>query len=259
MKSALAPTLSTRLPLASALTVTGHRENNEDAFVIDPELGLFAVADGMGGSEGGEIASRLALAELRSFLRDLRSGVRVVPDLSFSLTPDERVVDHAIRQAHLAVIKARTVKTRRMGTTLATLFQPRPGAPFVVAHVGDSRVYRYRGGELVQLTRDHSFIEDLREAGAIVSEEDMPLSVATRLTRAVGQVGGERPTVTQISHAPGDRFLLCTDGLSGALDEVMMASHLNTPNPAVAARKLVDAALAHGSRDNITAVVVCVS
>lgn len=250
-------------PCASALTVTGRRSNNEDAFVVDPELGLFAVADGMGGYEGGEIASQLALDEVRAFLRSLRAAPALpepaapspaAPDQS----ADERVVAQAIRVAHHSVMSARTVATRRMGTTIATLVQPRPDAPFVVAHVGDSRVYRYRGGEVTQLTRDHSFLEELRQCGALGPDEGMPESVGGRLTRALGMSGWEHPTVMRICQAPGDRYLLCTDGLSCALDTQAIAAILARQPPAEAARQLVDAAYARGSRDNITAVVVCV-
>ena len=246
-------------PCASALTVTGRRSNNEDAFVVDPELGLFAVADGMGGYEGGEIASQLALDEIRAFLRALRDSPEPpVPPTAPEQSPDERVVAQAIRVAHRSVMSARTVQTRRMGTTIATLVQPRPDAPFVVAHVGDSRVYRYRGGEVTQLTRDHSFLEELRQCGALGPDEGMPESVGGRLTRALGMSGWEHPTVTRICQAPGDRYLICTDGLSCALDNQAIAAILARQPPAEAARQLVDAALARGSRDNITAVVVCV-
>ncbi len=245
-------------PCASAMTLTGHRSNNEDAFVVDPELGLYAVADGMGGYEGGEIASHVALDELRSFLRALRLDpehtfpLRAIPDL----TPEEQAVDQAIRIAHRSVIKARTVRTRRMGTTIATLVQPRPGGPFVLAHVGDSRVYRMRDGELVQLTRDHSFLEALRQSGAIGPDETMPEHVGGRLTKALGVEGWDHPTVTRVHPAPGDRYLLCTDGLSGALGKHEIAVLLADRTLADTARCLVDAALARGSRDNITAVVV---
>lgn len=247
-------------PCVSALTVTGRRSNNEDAFVVDPELGLFAVADGMGGSEGGEVASQVAVTELRAFMRALRDGsVQTFPSLSRAeLSPDERVVEHAIRHAHRAVINARTVETRRMGTTIATLIQPRPDAPFVIAHVGDSRVYRYRAGELVQLTRDHSFLEELRQAGAIGCDDELPASVGARLTRALGLGGWDHPTLMRVCQAPGDRYLLCTDGLTGALDHDAIAALIAHPSPAEAARQLVDTAFERGSRDNITAVVVCV-
>ncbi len=244
---------------ATAITTTGRRSNNEDAFVVDHELGLFAVADGMGGYDGGEIASRLALDEVREFLRALRDDPEQTWPFSSdpALAPAENLVDQAIRLAHRAVIEARTHARPKMGTTIATVVRPDERGPFVVAHVGDSRVYRWRGGELTQLTRDHSFIEELRETGAIAPEEELPY-LRNYITRALGVGGWSRPTVTRVDSRPGDRFLICTDGLT-VLDERELARHLAARSSQVAAERLVDAALARGSMDNITALVIDVA
>jgi serine/threonine protein phosphatase PrpC len=210
----------------------GRRDNNEDAFLTVPERGLYAVADGMGGYAGGEVASAIVVSTLEA-------SCAGPPELA-----------GAILRAHEAVRARRQGTLADMGSTVAALVLG--GGHAVIAHVGDSRVYRLRDGQLAQLTRDHSLAEELRAAGGEVSADFAYRNV---ITRAVGTPGNLRPDVLASSVEVGDVFLLCTDGLTEALDEAAIAAHLRA-RPAVAAPRLVEAAYRAGGRDNITAVVV---
>lgn len=267
---------------ASALSSTGRRSNNEDACIVDDKLGLYAVADGMGGYEGGEVASGLALEEVRQFLNAMRDNPEQTwpfAGLASELTPamlvtesesghtvsavvgeptvasDETLVDQAVRVAHRSVIEARTPATPRMGTTIVLMLRSATG--MTLAHVGDSRAYRLRDGKIEPLTRDHSMVEELRAMGAIGPEET-PDNLRNYLTRALGVDGWKHATVASVELRPNDRYLLCSDGLSGVLDDDVIGKHLGAPTLDGATGALVQAAYDAGSTDNITVVVVAV-
>jgi protein phosphatase len=219
-----------RLVTYAGRSLTGGRTNNEDGFVCAPRLGLFAVADGMGGHNAGEVASGLALDELAAALR---GGIALPEDRT-------RALATAFETANRQVFEAaqRNGEHAGMGCTLsAVLF----ASPLLVgAHVGDSRVYRLRDGELVQLTKDHSLPE-------------MPHI----LTRAVGSE--ETVTVDAFTTRlePEDVFLLCTDGVTNVLPDPMLARLLGSARrtPATAVDGILRAALLN-ARDNLTAVVL---
>ena len=236
--------------IASAHTFVGRRRHNEDAYLMDPEVGIFAVADGMGGYAGGEVASRLAVETIAEFF-----AYSVDPEATWphsfdpALSPAENRVDAAVRLANERVCEQREGPLADMGSTLA-----------LVAHVGDSRVYRLthrpdQGPELAQVTRDHSLYEQLREAGAPVPPIG-EFAYANVITRALGPRSGERPDLQRIALRDGDRLLICTDGLSGALDPEQIAALLDAGPVDAACERLVHEAYLAGSRDNITAVVV---
>ena len=247
--------------IASAHTFVGRRKHNEDAYLMDPRGGLFAVADGMGGYAGGEVASRLAVEALAEFFThsgddpDATWPHAMDPALSF----DENRVDAAVRLANRRICAQREGRLADMGATIALVaLQPR-GA--IVAHLGDSRVYRLRTGPqgpvLEQLTRDHSLYEQLKEAGAALP----PLAefaYANVITRALGPQTAERPELRRVSLLVGDRLLLCTDGLSGALSEDRIAAMLAEGPVEEVCERLVHEAFLAGSRDNITAIVVAI-
>lgn len=242
--------------LTSALqTDTGPREENQDAAVTDPDLGLFAVADGMGGHAGGAVASRLALTAMVDFLRAHAADRDITWPAAGDprLPPPARLIDAAVRVADQRVRDARRGPFARMGTTVAAVAAT--GDDLVVAHVGDSRVYRLRDGVLTRLTRDHTVLQDLIDAG--VGADDLSGSpLGHLLSRAVG---GDEPVVADViteRPVPGDRYLLCTDGLTGVVSEVELAALLGYAQPADAAAALVRAALLADTRDNVTALVV---
>jgi serine/threonine protein phosphatase PrpC len=242
---------------SAAFTHVGRRENNEDAFCDAPDLGLFAVADGMGGYEGGEVASRLAVDAVSQFFdRNRRDRDATWPfALDARLSFGENLVSVAVRVANQAVCARRTGRLASMGSTLAALHLQ--GREAVVGHVGDSRVYRLRAGELRALTRDHSLYAEMEAAGLLGAGEtrgDFPL--AHVVTRALGVPGAAGPDLRTEALLAGDVYLLCTDGLSEAVPAARVAAALRTLAPAAAARALVAESYERGTRDNITALVV---
>ena len=240
---------------AAAATHVGRREHNEDALLVSVEHGVFAVADGMGGYEGGEVASRLVVEELATFYASCTAGEEPTwpRRIGAEGSPDESRLRAAVGRADRAIAEARQGALWQMGSTVVAL-TVRGGNAFV-AHVGDSRAYRLRGARLEALTRDHSLYAELEATGTA----DLPSKAAFRyanvITRALGAADARADTRT-IPLAAGDVFLLCSDGLLEALDDGAIAAGMSQLDPAISARELVDAAFARGGRDNITVVVV---
>lgn len=243
------------LARGAAVSVAGRRAGNEDAVLVDERLGLFAVADGLGGYEGGALASAMALDEIASYLRAMSEDAeRTWPFAADpALSPEANVLEQAIRLAHRTVREGQVAGLTRMATTVAALRVV--GEAVVIGHVGDSRVYRWRSGELKALTRDHSMVEELRAAGAI-GEGETPRHFAHVITRALGVEGWSRATMRQSRWRRGDRYLLCSDGLHGWLSPAEMAVGLSRGAARVVAESLVHEAIAAGSTDNVSAVVV---
>jgi protein phosphatase len=239
----------------AARTLTGRRKRNEDAYFIEPRAHVFAVLDGMGGQGGGDVASSIAAMTLADFFANIAND----PDATWPYAIDvrrpmiENQLDAAIRLANRRIRAQRHAELGAMGTTIASLAIRGPLAVF--AHVGDSRVYLLRDGVLRQLTRDHSLYEQLRNEGLQLP----PLSEfvhANVITRALGPIDDERPDLARIELHTGDRFLLCTDGLSGELPPHRIAALLGHGTVDEAADALIRAAYDSGSRDNITVIVV---
>jgi serine/threonine protein phosphatase PrpC len=237
-----------------ALSIAGRRTNNEDAICAHPEIGLFVVADGMGGYEGGEIASALTVDAIQTLVgRTARNADVTWPyaiDPQRTLPENEVII--ATRHAADQIAARRRGVLRDMGSTVVVLRLTGDGA--VIGHVGDSRVYRLRGGALAQLTIDHSMAAQLEAAGM---KPDANFPWRHVVTRALGTTTSE-PDVQRAAVAPGDVFLLCSDGLSEVLAPAQIAALLAAPAEA-ACRGLIDAAYAAGSRDNISAIVVRVA
>lgn len=236
-----------------ALTITGRRSDNEDAVCARPDLGLFVVADGMGGYEGGEIASKVAVTTIE----DLVSRTAGDQDVTwpYRIDPRRGIVENevavATRLAGDRIAARRHGHLAQMGSTVAVLRLE--GGHAVIGHVGDSRVYRLRDGALEQLTVDHSLWAQLLSAGAELPERE-DFAYRHVVTRALGTTSGE-PDVRVEAARAGDVFLLCSDGLSEVLAPARIAALLALP-AAAACHALVDEAFAAGSRDNISAVVV---
>jgi len=234
-----------------ALSIAGRRTNNEDAVCARPELGLFVVADGMGGYEGGEVASALAVEAIHELVRRTAGDADVTwpykIDPARTITENELMV--ATRLAGERIAARRTGELREMGSTVAVLRLR--GDHAVIAHVGDSRVYRLRDGALAQLTIDHSLVAQLEASGM---KPDAAFAWRHVVTRALGTTTGE-PDVQRDRVRTGDVFLLCSDGLSEVLEPDQIAALL-ADRAEAACGALVDAAYDAGSRDNISAVVV---
>lgn len=235
--------------ICASHTIAGRRQNNEDACAADADLGLFAVADGMGGYAGGEVASNIAVATLRRFIaRNLGDDDLTWPyGLDRSLSLDENMVAVGARLANDEIVARRVGELAQMGSTLAVVVVRRGAA--VISHVGDSRVYRLRGARIEQLTRDHSLAEEARAAGA-----QIPSAYGHIVTRALGCGGA--PEVRSEPLETGDRYLLCTDGLSGVLEDGDLIRLMSDGAVDRCCQALVDEAFCRGSTDNITAVVI---
>lgn len=228
---------------ASATDVGSKRRINEDALLDRPEVGLWAVADGMGGHSAGDVASHavihpLSLIERSAVLADF---VDAVEDSIMSV--NDQLRDYAANE-----LGGRTVGS----TVVSLILSPRTG---VCLWAGDSRLYRLRNGQLVRLSRDHSAVQEMVEAGAISQEEADSHPKSNVITRAVG--GSERLQVDASVFAPeaGDTYLLCSDGLYNEVADDTIRRKLGMPAEE-AVRHLIDEALHNGGRDNVTVVVV---
>jgi len=236
-----------------ALSIAGRRPNNEDAVCARPDLGLFVVADGMGGYEGGEVASALAVDAIHEIVRRTAGDADVTWPYAIDpeLTIAENEIVVATRLAAERIARRRVGVLNQMGSTVAVLRVESGRA--VIAHVGDSRIYRLRAGVLEQLTIDHSLIAQMIAAGTPPADIDT-FPWRHVVTRALGTQSAE-PEVQLHAVQAGDRFLLCSDGLSEVLEAAEIAALLaGAAEPAC--RALVDAAYAAGSKDNISAIVV---
>jgi len=227
------------------------RHRNEDAAVVRPEKRLYAVADGMGGHVAGDIASRTAVERLDTALD---AGVAAAPAMDAA----DRL-RRAIASANAAVLERaeHEADKRGMGTTIAALLALHDDATCVIGHIGDSRVYRLRRGVLDLLTTDHTWVQERVAAGELTAVEARAHPYSSVLTRVLGlpDVGAADITVADVT--AGDTFLLCTDGLTGMLEERDLVDILARAEPADAlAAELVDAANARGGLDNITVVVL---
>jgi len=222
-------------------TDTGRQRNaNEDSFFV--RAPIFVVADGMGGAQAGEVASRAAAD---AFDVDL-------PD-----APPEQVLRETILTANRRIHElAREDPSRAgMGTTLTAAIVNAEREEVAIGHVGDSRAYRLRGGRLEQLTRDHSLVEEMRRKGQLTDAQAEDHPQRSIITRALGPEPEVEPDVHTVSAAPGDAFLICSDGLTTMLGEAQIAKLLSGATSMQAAvRALVDEANRAGGRDNITAL-----
>lgn len=218
------------------------REGNEDSAYAGPHL--LAVADGMGGHAGGEIASAIALNSLESLDDDIPAA-RMAEFL-------EEAVDSA--NSTIARYVQDDPKLENMGTTLTAMLLS--GARLVLIHVGDSRAYLLRGGEFTQLTHDHTLVQTLVDEGKITEDEVATHPQRSLLLRALNGQGAVEPDVKVHEVEVGDRYLLCSDGLSGVVSEGTVAETLSGEKSCEsAARRLIDLANRGGGPDNITAVV----
>jgi protein phosphatase len=239
----------TRLVGSAHSDVGRVRTVNQDAALASERLHLFAVADGMGGHRGGEVASELALQALSSATGDqeLGSADALVDAV---LDANDRVFDQSRNDPDLF----------GMGTTLCALALVGGGTPeerLVIANVGDSRAYLLQQGELAQLTVDHSLVQDMVRGGHLTPDEAVNHPKRNIVTRALGIEPDVLVDFWERDAVPGDRYLLCSDGLFNEVPEPRIAATLRRlADPDAAARDLVQQANAGGGRDNVTCVVV---
>jgi len=237
------------------------REGNEDAYCAREDLGLFMVADGMGGHAAGEIASRMAVDAVEAFVSDTRDADvnRTWPfpyDRALSLDGNRLKAAFRVANRRLAAAMADNDALRGMATTAAVaLFSGRQEP--VVAHVGDSRIYLWRGGALEQVTEDHSWVSEQVRAGTLSEADARRHPWKNVVTRALS--GGEDPgvDVRALEVRAGDRVLICSDGLSGVLTPSRLEALLAEARPLDdTCRALIDAANEAGGPDNITVALL---
>jgi PPM family protein phosphatase len=234
------------------------RQNNEDSYGVAPEMNLFVLSDGMGGLDHGEVASRMAVDTILGFCRkhaengsEPGAGAQIE-----GVSAETNRLASAIREANRAIhLLAQQNGTRQMGATIAAV-------QFVdnrmsIAHVGDSRVYRLRGGHLDQLTRDHSYVAEQVRHGRMTSEEADASALQNVLMRALGIEDEVDVDVAEESIAEADTILLCSDGLTRELSDTQIAAVLSeSKDPQRAANELTRLANDAGGGDNITVIVV---
>jgi protein phosphatase len=237
------------------------RTSNEDSYAARQDVGLFVVADGMGGHVAGEVASRVAVEAIEAFIEETAGADknRTWPfpfDPSLSLEANRLKAAFRLANRRIASAIADSQDLRGMATTASAVLMGAESAS--VGHVGDSRVYVLRQGRLAQITHDHSWVEEQVRAGTLTPSAARQHPWRNVVTRALS--GGEDPEVdvTEVTPTPGERYLLCSDGLFGVVTDERIAEILGQTGVALDAicRGLIDAANKAGGPDNITALVL---
>lgn len=231
------------------------RPLNEDAVGADPDSGLFILADGLGGYNAGEIASTMAVSTLLAELPSELDGARVSPAAAFD--PQQILRDRLIAM-NSTIFRAALNSSAFEGMATTIVVAWLLGDRLWVAHTGDSRLYRMRGGQLEQLTRDHSFSQELLDAGMVTEEEARLLPAKNLVTRALGASAEVEPEVRDYPLQAGDLVLMCSDGLTEMISFAEIGAQLSSCKGDVqeGARRLVDMANEAGGRDNVSVVVV---
>jgi protein phosphatase len=232
------------------------RTNNEDNYLINDELNLFVVCDGMGGHAGGEFASAIAVNTVEEVLSDLETSPEIEAAREDGAVEVMRErLRYAIRLAGKRIFEKANAEPeyRGMGTTCLVLLVD--GANAFVAHVGDSRGYIVRDGRIEQLTEDHSLVNEKIRAGLLTPEQARHHKLKNIITRSLGYTEDVEIDIQVRALRRGDRFLLCSDGLSNLVEPGELGEAVRSLNPQDAARRLVQLACERGGDDNITAVI----
>ena len=226
------------------------RQRNEDSGFVSAQL--IAVADGMGGHAAGEVASRIAVEVLQTLSPALISAD--VDEDSF-----EDLLMHSLHSidAEISVVTEEEIEKRGMGTTLTALLIR--DKYISLLHVGDSRCYRLRGNTLEQLSNDHTVIQELLDQGAISLAEAAEHPQRSMLTQALRGDGDVTPVLQMYEVKKGDRYLLCSDGLSGVLTEKEIKVGLKKSDKDEAVKFLIDATYVNGAPDNVTVLIADIS
>jgi serine/threonine protein phosphatase PrpC len=226
------------------------RQGNEDSGLVSPQL--IAVADGMGGHAAGEVASRIAVEVLQS----------LTPALVSAEIDEDSAEDLLMHSLHsidveISLVTDEDIEKRGMGTTLTALLIR--DKYISLLHVGDSRCYRLRGNTLEQLSNDHTVIQELLDQGAISEAEAIEHPQRSMLTQALRGDGDVTPVLQMYEIKKGDRYLLCSDGLSGVLTEKEIKIGLKKSDKEEAVKFLVDATYVNGAPDNVTVLIADIS
>jgi len=225
--------------VASRTHIGNVRASNQDALLVCP--GLYGVADGMGGHKAGDVASRMAVDEIIRCLNGQK--------------PDESVLVQAVEQANLAIFReqAENFDLSGMGTTLTMIWEDEDRV--LLGHVGDSRAYLLREGEMEQISEDHSMVAEMVRKGLLTAEQAKHHPYRNVITRALGSEDTVQVDVTLLDKKPGDVYLICSDGLSEYVSLAQMRDILLSMSKDEAADQLLQLALDGGGRDNISLVI----
>ena len=236
------------------------REANEDSFCTRPDIGLFLVADGMGGHAAGEVASRLAAQVIETFINDTRDAdINTTWPFPYdpALSLDGNRLTHAFKLANRRINSAmqKDEALRGMATTAAALLINK-GKP-VVGHVGDSRLYQWRKGTMTLMTEDHSWVNEQVRAGVLTETDAKSHPWRHVVTRALSGADDPQVDITELDLQRGDRLLICSDGLSGVVPVEKLAEIIGKGASLDATcRELIEAANQAGGPDNITAALL---
>lgn len=230
------------------------KRQNEDYIWVDEKLGLYIVADGMGGQEAGEIASQLASTTIADMIRDQLNNINEPPTEKVVQT----LVTEAMEAANETVFKAAKAaeQRRKMGATIVVALLQSPTV--YISHAGDARAYLIRGATIMQLTRDDSWVAELEAEGLVEKDEMRDHIYGHIVTKAIGQDKQLSPSFTLVTLRPGDWLILCSDGLWNMIeDEQILAEIQNAKgDPDQAVEGLIAAANEEGGKDNISIVAI---
>ena len=233
------------------------RAHNEDSFLALPEAGVFVVADGVGGRDSGEVASAMCVEAFRTREADLRARLQAYANAPGIDTRNEvlALLDQVLQQASRAIYETAEAEGRQGMTTTVVVAAAAASTAFL-AHVGDSRAYLIRGGDTRQLTEDHSMVNELVRTGKMTLEEARASRHRHVITRAVGLYPTVQPSLASVDVLPGDRLLLCSDGLSDVVSTDAIGAYGANEDLEVCSDLLLKAALDAGGPDNVTVVIL---
>jgi serine/threonine protein phosphatase PrpC len=249
-----------KLQYAGATHVGMKRDHNEDDLMMAPEMNLFVVADGMGGHSSGEVASKIAVDTLKSFYEDTEGDDEVTWPfkLDREMGYDENRLTAGVKLANRNIFEAAQADSRYKGMGTTCVGMVWVDEKVVVGHVGDSRAYRIRGNEIVQVTEDHSLLNDYKKIQALTPEEEDAFQYKNIIVRALGMKDAVLVDIEQEAPEVGDILLLCSDGLSGEVTDPDMLKIVNDSidDLDAAVNTLIKVACDNGGKDNVTVILV---
>lgn len=249
-----------KLQYAGATHVGMKRDHNEDNLMLMPEQNLFVVADGMGGHSSGEVASKIAVDTLRTFFEDTSKDDDVTWPfkLDKAVSYDENRLVAGVKLANRNIYEAAQADQRYkgMGTTIVGMVWVDEKA--IVGHAGDSRCYRIRSGTITQITEDHSLLNDYRKIQALTPEEEAAFQYKNIIVRALGMKEAVNVDINHQAPEPGDILLLCSDGLSGEVNDpqILAIVEKHRENLEAGVQELIKQACENGGKDNVTVILV---
>jgi len=245
---------------AAGDTHIGLRDHNEDAVLLRKELGLFVLADGAGGESAGSTASALATTAIAHYFERTQAEAREAPTFdALGLATEARRLSASVHAANDEIhhLSGEGGRYAGMATTVVVAYLPQDAGILHLAHVGDSRAYRLRGSELELLTEDHSLLRDVLELAPNIDDAKAAALPRAVITRALGVEPRVRVTIRSFEILPGDRYLLCSDGLTDELDDEQLRAALQEgKTPEATVTLLLEVAGAAGAVDNVAAVVI---